>query len=297
MSLASHLLKHLVIAKYCNVSWSDAKISRTTNGKPCYIPSVNEGNERNHVTFDFNVSHQAGIVSLIAAVGFKGHIDTGTDVVCMNEREDRDVEYVQKSGFFDWVDMHGEVFAESEINFMKLGSIGLSDLGFEGELLGSGEDALSRCQWRDRSVVLKVQSGDREENIQVDTNRVIDVKMRRFYAMWCLRETYVKMTGDALLAPWLKQLQISGVQVPAARESELNQESLDRGGVHRNFQIIFEEMPVTDVTMELSALGRGFMVGGALRVTNTTDQDSVVMGSWQELNLENDILTVAEKNP
>jgi 4'-phosphopantetheinyl transferase len=297
MSLASYLLKHLVIAKYCKVSWANTRLSRTANGKPCYIPSKSEEPEHDHVTFDFNVSHQAGLVSLIAAVGFEGQVDTGTDIVCVNERESRDTEYVQKSGFFDWVDMHGEVFAESEINFMKLGPVSLSDLGIKGQSMGYGEDALSRCQWRGGQVATKVRNGEREEEVHVETSKVIDVKMRRFYAMWCLREAYVKMTGEALLAPWLKQLEILDVQAPAAKEGDLVRDSLEFGSVQRDFRILFNEKPVVDVVMELSALGEGFMIGGAVRTKNARDQDMAVMGSWQELDLEEDVLALAEGNP
>jgi 4'-phosphopantetheinyl transferase len=297
MSLASHLLKHLIISKYCKVPWPQATVARTANGKPCYIPPTKNASTDGHVTFDFNVSHQAGIVSLIAAVGFKKQVDTGTDVVCVDERESRDSEYIQKSGFFDWVDIHGEVFSESEISFMKLGPILPSQLGLEGDFMGYGKDKLSRCQRRGGQLAVNVKRGDHEEEVHVDTSKVIDVKMRRFYAMWCLRESYVKMTGEALLAPWLKELEILDVQAPAVKEGDLTKEALEPGGVQHDFRIIFKEKPVTDVKMELSALGQAFMVGGALRAKDPNERNAAVMGSWQELDLEKDILIPAERNP
>jgi 4'-phosphopantetheinyl transferase len=248
------------------------------------------------VTFDFNVSHQAGIVSLIAAVGFKGQVDTGTDVVCVDERESRDIEYIQNSGFFDWVDMHGEVFAESEINFMKLGPILPSDLGLEGEFMGYGNDALSRCQRRNGKVAVKLKSGVVDEEVSIDNSKAIDVKMRRFYAMWCLREAYVKMTGEALLAPWLRELEILNVQAPAAKDGNLAEDSLEHGDMQHEFRIVFREKLVTDVRMELSALGKSFMVGGAVRVEDARERNLAMMGSWKELDLETDILMPAEKN-
>jgi 4'-phosphopantetheinyl transferase len=294
MSLASQLLKHLVIAKYCNVSWYNTTISRTANGKPCYILPATDNSKTSHVTIDFNVSHQAGIVSLIAAVGFKSQVNTGTDVVCVDERESRDREYIQNSGFFDWVDMHGEVFAESEISFMKLGPVLPSNLGLEGEFMGYGRDALSRCQRRNGKMVVKLKSGGFEKEVQIDSNTVIDVKMRRFYAMWCLREAYVKMTGEALLAPWLKELEILNVQAPAAKEGNLAKDSLQHGAMQYDFRIVFKEKPLTDVRMELFALGGNFMIGGALRVEDAAERSLATMGSWQELDLETDILTAAE---
>lgn len=35
-----------------------------------------------------------------------------------------------------------------------------------------------------------------------------------FYALWCLREGYVKMTGEALLAEWLGELEMRGFAPP-----------------------------------------------------------------------------------
>jgi 4'-phosphopantetheinyl transferase len=41
-----------------------------------------------------------------------------------------------------------------------------------------------------------------------------DHALRYFYALWCLREAYVKMTGDALLASWLKDLEMRDFAPP-----------------------------------------------------------------------------------
>jgi 4'-phosphopantetheinyl transferase len=290
MSMASHLLKHLVVTKYCGVSWSQSTLSRDPNGKPCFVAKADSPNP---VRIDFNVSHQAGIVSLIAAIGFQEHIDVGTDVVCTNERKVQDYRHIEKDGFFDWVDIHGDVFAESEINHMKLGPVEI-DLGKLVKVNGFGKDAMSRCQWRGQMVDVKVSGGDGvETTVKVDSNRVIDAKLRRFYAMWCLREAYVKMTGEALLAPWLKELEITDVQAPAAQEG-VSAESLEEGAMATEFDIYFKGKKVTDVRMELSALGTNYMVGGALRVPKRADESVLRMGRWQELDLETDILAVAE---
>ena len=287
MSLASHLLKHLVITKYCNVPWSQSKISRQpTHGKPCYIP---EGDDHMHI--DFNVSHQAGIVSLIAAIGFENHVDVGTDVVCANERLAHDYSNIDKEGFFAWVDIHSDVFADSEVNDMKLSPVSTRSVGIlDGEIDGYAKDTLSRCQWRNRKLDIKVMTGGGvPEVVELSSNVVIEAKLRRFYAMWCLRETYVKMTGEALLASWLKDLEISNVQIPAAKESA-DPLSLEVGDIAQDFKMIFKGKPVKDVNMELSALGSAYMVGGCVR-------PSAVMGKWLELNLETDVLDIAEANP
>ncbi len=150
MSLASHLLKHLVITRYCHVPWSDSNISRDSNGKPIFISGP--GQPR----IDFNVSHQAGLVSLIAAVGYEMDVKVGTDVVCVTERRKSDYAHIEKDGFFDWVNMHGDVFAESELSHMRLGPVTLAELGLEArELSGYAKDVLSRCQKRNEKIQVK----------------------------------------------------------------------------------------------------------------------------------------------
>ena len=237
---------------------------------------------------EFNVSHQAGIVSLIAVVGKRG-VNVGTDVVCVNERILNDYRHIDKDGFFEWVDIHSDVFAPSEVSFMKLGE--MDGLGIEGteRLEGFDLDALSRCQWRNQ--VLELRKG--EEKVKVNSNMAIEAKVRRFYAMWCLREAYVKMTGEALLAPWLKELEISDVKVPAAKK-DARPDSLEEGEVIKSFRIYFKEKLVTNVRMELTALGKDFMVGGAISTGSGVDGSDLELGSWKELDIEKDVFAFAK---
>ncbi|KAG9240547.1 hypothetical protein BJ878DRAFT_282324 [Calycina marina] len=289
LSLTSHLLKHLVVTKYAHVPWSQSVISRDEKGKPYFSCRSGEVEEF-HV--EFNVSHQAGIVSLIAAVGRHG-VNVGTDVVCVNERMANDYRHIDAEGFFTWVDIHGDVFAESEISFMKCGQI--DDLEIDGldTTHGFNLDKLARCQWRNQTIEL--QNGD--ERMKVQSNHVIDAKLRRFYAMWCLRETYVKMTGDALLASWLKELEISEVKVPASKPGLLKPESLEPGGIVKTFRMFFKGRLVTNVAMELIAIGSNFMVGGAVSIQSGAEISGLELGTWRELDIENVILDFAEPFP
>ncbi|PQE19741.1 phosphopantetheinyl transferase protein [Rutstroemia sp. NJR-2017a WRK4] len=285
MSLASQLLKHLVITKYCKVPWSKSTITRAANGKPCYIPT--EGQP--HI--EFNVSHQAGLVTLIAVIGGDGKTNVGTDIVCANERFSNDYKYIEKNGFFDWVDMHGDVFAESEIEFMKRSVVGLEKILPGRIICETGNEALSQCQSRNRQVDVTVLNDDNgTAELKVNSNVAIDAKIRRFYAMWCLREAYVKMTGEALLAPWLKDLQICDVRPPSAAASD-DPASLTVGEMSSNYRIIFKGKAVTDVSMELTALGSHYMIGGALR---TESKVGLALGSWEQIDLEKDVLELGE---
>ncbi|KAH8802736.1 hypothetical protein F5884DRAFT_802867 [Xylogone sp. PMI_703] len=293
MSLVSQLIKHYFITKYCGVPWSQSKISRDANGKPCYIPEGTLSGQQPSV--DFNVSHQAGLVTLVAAIGFQGRVDVGTDIVCVDERLTKDYEFIEKKNFFDWVDMYADVFSDSEVNEMKLAPVNvpLSDSRFE--LRGYGMEVVSCCGSRNRKLqlaVLDVETGTGDE-ITVESNIVIDAKLRRFYAYWCLRETYVKMTGEALLAPWLKDLMFKGVVPPAPRKAGEAEGDLIEGEILKEFHIEFQGKKVTDVTVELAALGSNYMVGAAVRAELDEDRRDIVLGPWENIDLES-ILWLAE---
>jgi 4'-phosphopantetheinyl transferase len=289
MSLVSQLLKHLVITKYCHVPWSQTGFSRDARGKPFWPPTAL--NSQNHVKIGFNVSHQAGLVSMIAVIGGHGDVEVGTDIVCVDERLDHDYRQIDKEGFFAWADIYAEVFAESEVSFMKLAPVKL-DLGKGLQLKGFGNDSLSRCQWRNAKLEVEAVEGNPEKTVAVtlDTSVVIDAKMRRFYAMWCLREAYVKMTGEALLAPWLKELEILDVEAPAGNEVIQDPASLEKGQVARDFRISFKGKPVLNVMMELTALGKNYMVASSARSATGRDISSLKMGEWRILDLESDVL-------
>ena len=53
----------------------------------------------------------------------------------------------------------------------------------------------------------------------------VPAKIRRFYAYWCLKEAYVKLEGEALLADWLQDVEFRNVKVPyaAAQTGERDQ--------------------------------------------------------------------------
>ncbi|KAE8445411.1 hypothetical protein EG329_013424 [Mollisiaceae sp. DMI_Dod_QoI] len=292
--LVSHLLKHLVIAKFCNVPWSKSTISSDAKKKPCYIP---EGQTSEPEGFAFNVSHQAGVVALIAAVGFKGRIEVGADIVCVNERIKMDYQHIDKHGFFDWVDMHADVFAPSEISQMKLGPVPV-DLRVQGAgLNGYGKDAVSRVQRRNERINVKMIGGNGEEmELQMQTDAIVDAKLRRFYAMWCLREAYVKMSGDALLASWLKDLEILEVVAPKAREGVKDEASLEKGEVYKQFATCMNGKVMKDVKTEMTAMGLNYMMAGTVRVPKEHQLSDVVFGDWLELDFEKDVLAVAESS-
>jgi len=280
------------------VPWNQSNISRGEKGKPFFKspnpnPNPHTATSSNPIArLDFNVSHQAGIVSLIAAINFPTAIDVGTDVVCVNERQKMDHAYIDREGFFAWVDMHSDVFAEAELNEMKLKPVPV-DLRVRGAALaGYGMDAISRCQWRGQVLNVKAFGRDGEDfEVKVESGKVVDGKLRRFYAFWCLREAFVKMTGEAFAAPWLKELEILGVDAPTPGVGDGEAGDLREGEVKKVFNIACKGKKVADVKMELAALGDQYMIAGAVRVPNG---QSIEMGKWVALELK-DILELAER--
>lgn len=286
MSLVSSLLKRLAIARLCGVAWSEVTLSRAVNGKPCYVPEI-PGSR----SIEFNVSHQAGIVTIVACVCAEGEVALGTDIVCVNERDD--YARIEKEGFFSWVDMHSDVFAPSETQALKMDTTYLVlPLPEDLHLAGYARDAIARCQYRSQRITWKDASGEARE---ADAGIIVEAKLRRFYTLWCLREAYVKMTGEALMAEWLKELEFRRYKMPSAagEGEESTNTRLEPGELVNEFDIYFKGNQVQDVVMELRAFGRDYMVASAAR-RRDGDMSKVVFSGFAELELERDIYAIAE---
>ncbi|OSZ99849.1 phosphopantetheinyl transferase, putative [Trichoderma parareesei] len=73
-----------------------------------------------------------------------------------------------------------------------------------------------------------------------------------FYADWCLREAYVKMTGEALLAPWLHDLEMRYFAPPGEVPPE---------GADKQLEVWFKGERLTDVDVKLDrALDDEYMI-------------------------------------
>ncbi|KAL7923416.1 hypothetical protein ACQKWADRAFT_289612 [Trichoderma austrokoningii] len=78
-----------------------------------------------------------------------------------------------------------------------------------------------------------------------------------FYALWCLREAYVKMTGEALLAPWLADLEMRYYAPPGQIPPE---------GSNKRLEVWFQGSEVTDVDVKLDrAIGGEYMISTVVR--------------------------------
>ncbi|RKF79137.1 4'-phosphopantetheinyl transferase NpgA [Golovinomyces cichoracearum] len=296
MSLASHLLKHLVITKYFSVPWLESTISHKPYGKPYFL------HEYQNKFIDFNVSHQAGIVVLIAAISHRSGISVGTDVVCTHERRNADHAHVDKEGFFDWLAMYEDVFAESEIEYLRQGSLSLEEIGLDirgATLTTLAKDVLSTCERRDQKISLAILVDGKISEIQVNSNVIIDAKIRKFYASWCLRETFIKMIGEAFTASWLKDLEILHVKPPKA---VLKANGLEEGEVIKGFKIYLKKKKestktlVKNVMIDITSLGLSYMIAGAISAPEDLEVSGDHMGKWHILDLYTDIIKIAESS-
>ncbi|KAK0737467.1 hypothetical protein B0T21DRAFT_165136 [Apiosordaria backusii] len=263
MSLASHLLKHYAISKLSSTPWSATTITRNSKTKPVYIdPSTNQE------PVSFNVTHQAGIVALVAVANYpNGRAETGVDIVCTSERRARDQKMIltESSGWPGFVDMHADVFAPGEVSYLK------------HQVLSS---------------VPGLVTGSNPEDL-------VDGKLRAFYALWALREAYIKLTGEALLAEWLRELEFVSFRPPRpaeawevpAREDDVDS---DMAQVIKRFDIRFCGEKVEDVNMCLRSMGPDYMIATAVR-TPDHKEDGLgwELGPYEILELD-EVLDFAE---
>ncbi|KAF3392634.1 hypothetical protein F1880_008668 [Penicillium rolfsii] len=194
MSLASHLLKYLYIHRACSVPWREIIFSRTPmpENRPYYA-------SKSDIQVDFNASHQASLTMLagviapsleqLASQTIQGVAPLppriGVDITCVNER--RKPMKTMKD-FTDFVSIFSEVFSPKELAIMQ-----------------NPISTLRRA--RELGLAKSFPSEDNET--------VIEFGLRLFYSYWALKEAYLKMTGDALLAEWVRHLEFTNVIPPA----------------------------------------------------------------------------------
>lgn len=262
MALGSHLLKHYVVSKYCGVPWRETKITRDDKHKPVYVDLAT-----GRSPIYFNVSHQAGIVALAAVHGYRGEkVNVGVDVVCTSERRERDHETAGApgDGWPRFVDIHADVFADSEVNYLKY------------------------------QIPSAVQGFPKNATAEV----ILDFKLRCFYSLWCLREAYVKMRGDALVAEWLKNLEFRDFEPPSPTESfdvpAIDDDDGESGQIIRRHGILLHKRPITHANMALQSLGPDYMCCTAVQTPqDPADGMMFRLGTFEMLDLQ-DIVSFAE---
>ena len=164
--------------------------------------------------------------TLVALVGCTDQkIKMGVDIVQMNFEKDYAAVSSDKGGFPGWVKTYESVFPDREV----------------------------------------AEIGDYTPPVALDVRGEIKGKLRHFYAHWCLKEAYVKMTGEALLASWLKDLEFRNVLVPLPASQPRSEETIeDMGEITSDVEVLFSDSRVTNVKMELQAYGENYMIATAV---------------------------------
>lgn len=296
MSLGSALLKRLYISKTLGIDWKNVRVARKSNekhGKPCAVDIAGQPIPG----IDFNVSHQGGLVALIgydALVGssfaqsetIDGSVDEvkcGVDIVCVNERND--YRTIDEEGFDGWIDIYEFVFSNEERWSMKydVDYITLKD----GSILNSQElGRHDRCISRNKTINVTT-SGCKE--VSFPSNLIVEAKLRRFYAYFCYKEAYIKMTGEALLAPWLKQLEFSNVRSPKPVVKPTYSTHNIWGEEVDDVEISLHGQPVSGVRMKSLAFEENFMISTAVQC----ELQCLQIPAFQKLNLQTDVLAFA----
>ncbi|EEP75949.1 conserved hypothetical protein [Uncinocarpus reesii 1704] len=276
MSLASYLLKYLFIHRACRVPWDNIVISRTPapHKRPCYIPLVSEDRDESTApvpNIEFNVSHQASLIALAGCVIPGDFIieappatastpakpspttapatpQVGIDITCTDERSRRGQNSIPatEAEMHSFIDIYDQVFSSRELDTMK---------------------SLPLCPPR---------------TVPLSLGESIQYRLRRFYAYWALKEAYIKMTGEALLAPWLQELEFLNVNPP---EPAMDGERPVWGPPETGVQVWLYGRQVEDVRIEMVAFGREYLVATATRGGSGFGASSVELAPWGDFRL------------
>lgn len=296
MSLASALLKRSFVSYALQIPWQDVRIGRrgdNKHGKPCAVDRL----ETVIPGIDFNVSHSGGLVALIGycsrpkfdlaetksnvpeSIGTSiPEVLVGTDIVCVNEQDH--LQTIEADGFESWVDMFEDVFSTSELRSMKY-EVDWLTLEDGSILIADDIGCFQSCIDCNKRISLRARDG---RHVDFDSRRILESKLRRFLSYWCYKEAYIKLSGEALLAPWLKELQFYNVRSPKPANQRFGEDVDD-------VQIYLRGKPVTNVRMKIYAYGKDFMVSTAIQ----GDTEHIDVSAFTMLDLDKDVLALARR--
>jgi 4'-phosphopantetheinyl transferase len=238
---------YLVVKTQPRVHWDDVVFSAQPHTrKPIYSPGPS-----GLPALEFNVSHQAGLVALVARLPSSANPTSpprivGVDIVCVHERASS-WKTVEMEGFNSFLKMFDTIFSVAEM--------------------------------------VDIASPDSKEE-----------QFRRFHAFWCLKEAYLKMTGDALLADYLTELEFRDVLVPRAASvlaGSAPQEmsvSSPWGETISSIKIYRAGVLIPDVRIELQSFEADYMIGTATPVAGLAETDlKQGLASFTVMDLEREI--------
>jgi 4'-phosphopantetheinyl transferase len=129
----------------------------------------------------------------------------GLDIACTQEAHRTPTDICTQAQFDEWVDIFEEMFSDREREHMKTLPIRVPVVEREDGFWGSDTSDSSSSLY---------QEGNDNDAAMARESKLIQAKLRRFYAYWSLKEAYIKMVGEGLLASWLKELEFLDVVAP-----------------------------------------------------------------------------------
>lgn len=294
MSLASALLKYVFIHRYALIPWDEVRISRTPDPhrRPYWEPGAGSTGDAG---LEFNVSHQNGLVALIGcktpeeqnqsyATPSTGRMEKsfhedllphavheqvrlGVDLACANEHGRTPADMNTQAKLDEWVDIFEEMFSDA-------------------------------CRQDMKTAVIPSATSPAH---------LIQQRFRRFYAYWSLKEAYIKMVGEGLLADWLTKLEFRDVQAPEPpqpddfpddgfswalrNDDELKWTPPDRAVKTIKASLYGQHLP--DVKLSLVAFEADFLCATAMQGVHDATEGTA-QERWIKLDIEQDIRPCAE---
>lgn len=346
MSLASALLKYTFIHRRAKVPWPQIQMARTPHPhrRPYWEPpTIWTSPDPDTKGLEFNVSHQAGLVAIMGCttptaqlpnpstsisqttplsptlpdqldrLDLTGHhtpglaagqVRLGVDIACTNEDKRTPKDLTTQAEFEEWVDIFAEMFSDRERRDMQVAPIHVPVVEREdGEFFTDSDDS-------------SVEDGRAAEA------RHIEQKLRRFYAYWALKEAYIKMVGEGLLADWLRELEFVNVVAPPVPKglkqakrpavgAVPSSQAHNHGHLHpdgyqhesekwtppdkaeKGVTTLFRGKKVEDVDIELVAYDEDFILATATRGVRELDTGPETR-RWLRLDIDRDIRPCAE---
>ncbi|KAF7713110.1 4'-phosphopantetheinyl transferase [Penicillium ucsense] len=246
MSLASQLLKYLFVHHACGVPWDQIVLSRTPKpeGRPYYA-------SKSDTQVEFNVSHQASLTILAGVIApsqeqlakqasFQGAVPMppriGIDITCVNERRKP---ITTGTDYSEFISAFTSVFSRQEMGQIQ-------------------EPFLTLRRAR--------QLGLADAFPRDDEATMINYGLRIFFSYWALKEAYLKMTGEALLAEWLQELEFSNVippPVPATSPPQGSTAPGHWGTPYSDIKVSKHGKLIEGVRLQLEAFGADYIIATA----------------------------------
>ena len=150
---------------------------------------------------------------------------------------------------------------------------------------GTQLNRLDRCINRNKPLSITLPSGE-QHNFSSDL--IVEAKLRRFYSFFCYKEAFIKLSGEALLAPWLTDLEFQNVKSPLPGTQARCSTHGTWGERVTDVEVSLHGSKVEDVQMTLQAFEEDFMLATAVKGI-----EGVQVPEWKKLDLESEVLAFA----